>query len=238
MALTEIHPCLCSLFGSRPSKATITESPAFQLHLLSLPPPPPDMLIDAKTLTLASTYLIHALTILTHLLLSVAPTSAAISSFSSTLAASLGILSWIPFVSALPTTQTDSIVTRAYTVLTKCSSAIQTNHREVFLIRMYGLSCLAHASIGTVEANSFWDQATKSAVAFLKSVDAEAQDDASRTILQSFSALVSLNEQKAHRDTFLTGKGFCAFCECWMGMANSVRLSHIAMTFIDNTSTD
>ncbi|KAF9539088.1 hypothetical protein CPC08DRAFT_504290 [Agrocybe pediades] len=71
------------------------------------------------------------------------------------------LLSWMP---TLPK-HIDSLLTRAYSALNKlCLSKLKTtpSPESIFKLRTYALRCLVHTSAGTIEANNFCNQATRS----------------------------------------------------------------------------
>ncbi len=53
----------------------------------------------------------------------------------------------------------------------------------------------------------------------------DVQQQAANTLVLAFSHLVSIAETKQDSAEFLKGKGFVAFCEYWMDLANRVRKS-------------
>jgi len=171
-------------------------SSSSSLYLLSLPFPTADSHINSTILMLTSTYLLHALTIFSNSFFPPqsnpnANTTNNLKSFSSALSTSPSLLAWTPSISVLPTKHTDSVLTCVYTILTKSTARCQTNACEVFAIRSYALSYLIHTMPGTVEPNTFWDQATKFGWAFSKSVSSSlsspTEDTATQIMLSTFS---------------------------------------------------
>ncbi|KDR77139.1 hypothetical protein GALMADRAFT_66375 [Galerina marginata CBS 339.88] len=213
-ALAEMHPRLLLLLN-------VTGEPA---NLLSIPqpvPPPSNPIV----LNLISTYLVYALILK-------AQAENAIEELSSTLCSPIirSLLSWLPILSALPAKHTDSLLTRAYTVLSKlCSSSSAGKPKapprpeSIFIVRMYALRCLAHTTPGTIEANTFWDQATKISVGFVKATSLKAEEQTTSMVLNAFAELLQIAEHRSDRETFIAvgevGRGFLAFCEHWMDLA-------------------
>ncbi|KAK7020489.1 cysteine peptidase C50 [Favolaschia claudopus] len=231
-ALKEMHPRLCNLL-----QVAITPSnPTETLYLLSVPLP--QSTPDPILLTLVTTFLLHSLTVVTHRL-STAPSVATAVSFVNALNRN-SILAWTPFLLSLPTSHTDSILTRTYSCITKLATGLQSSPkaaRQAFLARQYALSCLVYASPGKIEPRSFWDQTIKSAGAYFKALGSkpEENDDTTPIILDAFAQMVTrVQSRNTH---FLDDKGFVSYCECWMSFANRVgdiaTLDRIAV-FINN----
>ncbi|KAJ6475784.1 cysteine peptidase C50 [Mycena vitilis] len=221
-SLQEMHPRLWSLLkiDSPPAKS------ADHLYLLSIPVP------EASTspilLTLATTFLLHALTTISHFISSPTPTTkASLASFTRVLGESPTIIAWAPLFSSLPSAHTNSIFTRAYSTLIQAAGVLQTNAkaaRHVFLVRAYALSCLAHTAPGKVESGLFWDQTIKSAGAFVKALGSAPgdHDDATPIVLDAFTQAVSRVQSRVDAESFMSGKGFISFCECWTSFANRI----------------
>jgi separase len=156
------------------------------------------------------------------------------------------LLSWLPDCSLLPSKHLDSLLTRAYTTLTKlCNSPATltkpqlksrlavstTSHEAFFSLRMYALRCLAHTSPGVVEGNVFWDQATKFTSILVKSIPATsssaAEERITSLVLRAFAELVQIAETRSDKELFMTvdetGKNFIAFCDYWSSFAKRVR---------------
>ncbi|KAJ6525608.1 peptidase family C50-domain-containing protein [Mycena capillaripes] len=210
-ALQEMHPRLCTLL-----KVDIPSSKlADHLYLLAIPLPQSSP--DPILLTLVTTFLLHALTTISHLI-SISTAKMAVASFTDALNETSPILAWAPLFPTLPSAHADSILTRAYSSLIKLASLLQTNPkttRQVFLIRAYALSCLVHTAPGKIEPRSFWDQ-------LIKSAGAEDHDDATPIVLNAFAQTITRVQSRVDVDSFMSGKGFISFCECWMSFANRV----------------
>lgn len=200
--------------------------------LLSLPLPSVNDTSD-DILTLLSTYLLHSLTAVSYTTFGTTSESGLEDLFTS-LYMTDTLLRWLPHLKTLPTKHCDSILTRAYTSLTKSSSLTQTSSSEVatwiYRIRAYGLLCLAHTSQGVLEPSTFWSQAAKFAVSYVKDTDlsnAETADPETAshiitTVSTTFSELIRCAQSREDRSAFMSGRGFIAFCEYWTSFAKRV----------------
>ncbi|TFY82545.1 hypothetical protein EWM64_g1469 [Hericium alpestre] len=186
--------------------------------------------LNYDLLTLISTYLSHATTAFTFGLFASEDSALGVtlSQFVLALHSSSSLISWIPFISRLPSSHIDLILTRTYTTLTKSSGRTQKHPQHVFRIRHYALLCLLYTSPSTVAPNTFWDQVVKFAVAFARSTPAlwlngtkNEQDEAEATdlVLSIFSDILEHAEKRSDSGTFLSGKSFVAFCDYWLGFA-------------------
>ncbi|KAH9478241.1 Separin [Psilocybe cubensis] len=216
-ALTETQPRLILLLNVDSD----------QSNPISIPPPssPPT---NAILLNLVSLYLLYALIIKSHGSNSVDELSKSLSS-----PTTHSLLSWLPMLSALPAKHTDSLLTRAYTAVNKlCStssslpptkSKAHPSPQSIFILRMYALRCLAHTTPGTIEANTFWDQATRYASVFVKATPQKGEEQTTSMILHAFGQLVDLAEQRTDREAFMSveqqEKGFLRLCEHWLSFA-------------------
>ncbi|GLB42455.1 putative peptidase family C50 [Lyophyllum shimeji] len=217
-ALEALHPALCSLHHVTPPMSRSSS----RFHLLSIPLPSSDIPADLTLLTLTMSYLTYALTVVTRFCFtpirnSKEPTSE-LEAFSQALRRSEPtLLTWMSRCSTLPAKQLDSILTRAYTALTKACATCKSNHQAVFSLRMYAVMCLASTSTGTVESTTFWDQVVRFGGVFVKS-QSLPEEEAVQAVLSAFRDLVELLE-KRNDNGFLTGKSFVQFCEYWMVFA-------------------
>jgi separase len=220
-ALEILHSRLSFFLNVTPIKS----HSRLKLHLLSIPIPSPDSPVDATLLTLSSTYLIYALMIFTHVVFTSAQSTKdnaeGFEAFSNILTTTHSLISWIPILSSLPVKQLDSALTRAYTTLTKACTSCKYHHKAVFQLRTYAVTCLAYASAGTVEPDTFWDQVCRFGGAFVKSHDC-TEDEAMSVVLFAYSDLITKVEKGSGRNIFMTGKGFVGFCEYWMAFAKKV----------------
>ncbi|KAJ7741576.1 cysteine peptidase C50 [Mycena maculata] len=239
LALQEMHPRLCTLLDvERPS----SKSPD-HLYLLSMPRP--ESTPDPILLTLVTTFLLHALTTTSYLISSPA-SKTPLASFTNVLSAAPTLLAWTPSFAILPSSHMDSVLTRAYSSLIKTAGVLQTNtkpQRHVFLLRDYALSCLAHTAPGKIDPQSFWDQCIKSAGVYVKTLGSGLQDhdDATPIVLNSFAQVITRVQTRVDAATFMSGKGFVSFCECWMSFANRIgdiaTLDRIAVFISDQPGT-
>ncbi|KAF7338167.1 Cysteine peptidase C50 [Mycena venus] len=219
-ALQDMHPRLCTLLQVEIPQSKTTD----HLYLLSIPLP--QSAPDPILLTLVTTFLLHALTTISHLI-STAALQSAPNYFTDALNKTPTILAWAPLLSTLPSAHTDSIFTRAYNCLIKVAGVLQTNSkaaRHVFLTRDYALSCLVHTTPGKVESRSFWDQTVKAAGAYVKALGPapEDHDDATPIVLNAFAQVITRVQSRVDAESFMSGKGFISFCECWMSFANRI----------------
>ena len=143
------------------------------------------------------------------------------------------LLQWIPHLAALPSEHMDSILTRAYTAITKssviakCSSA---DAKPVFQIRVYALRLLLHTSSTVLLPSTFWGQTVKFAGIFVRDVvsgspSAETKNDATQTVLSVFDQIVGLalaTRAGEDRMRWLSGSGFMSFCDYWIEFARRV----------------
>ena len=177
-------------------------------------------------MTLTSTYLSYALTIVTHAIFTLAQDTKehaqCLEVFPQLLTTTPSLISWIPVLSTLPVKQLDSALTRAYTALTKACMTCKSHPKAIFQLRAYATTCLAHTSPGTVEPDTFWDQVCRFGGAFIKSRDC-SEEEAISVVLLAFSDLTNRVDGSSVRDTFMAGKGFVGFCEYWMAFAKKVR---------------
>ncbi|KAJ7598753.1 cysteine peptidase C50 [Mycena floridula] len=228
-ALPAMRERLCTLAGCDSSGIDVVDQ--FQLLFIPLPVTLP----NSTLLTLISTYLTNAIIILTYSLF-----PSYIKPFPD-LGGQPGLLQWLPHLSSLPQKHTDSVITRVYSALTKSTAtwplSTHINATNVFTLRCYAMSCLAHSGNDTLKnPDNFWDQASKFAASYVKSLatsDAALQNSMARLISTSFMQLVSAADTRPDKTDFMQGKGFVAFCDYWMRFANKVSdvavLDHIVM---------
>jgi separase len=236
IALAEMHPALCRLIKIE----TDTQGTQSALHLLMIPKPP-SLPTNPIVLTLISTYLLHAL------IIHARPGMNTINALATTLNSpnSTSLLAWVPSLTSLPIKHMDSLLTRAYTSLTKLASSPASNPKthlkststvdaspeSIFILRMYALRCLIHTSSGTVETNMVWDQVARFTSIFVKAaaLDVALEERCTTVVLTAYADLVESAEKRPDRDTFMAidqkGKGFLAFCENWMEFTRRVSRS-------------
>ena len=150
---------------------------------------------DTTLLTIVSTYLTYALTIIFQQYSDVLNTKDdfPIHALSQDLDnAPDTLLSWIPLLTSLSSKHLDTILARAYTSLTKfCTAYLSSSptqrhsskrsatadnshdaltQQSIYLIRMYALQCLAHTTDGVVAPTTIWEQAVRFGSAYAKSL--------------------------------------------------------------------
>ncbi|KAG0699186.1 peptidase family C50-domain-containing protein [Suillus ampliporus] len=215
--LSKMHTRLLALVGAPDHKAPIHSSstPKVPVHLLSLPLPTISPPADTILLTLISTYLLHAIISLTHIAIS----STSPDLVSVALLESGTLLTWMPYCISLPDKHIDTVLTRAYTVLTKSCSSFSASSRSTFLIRMYALKCLLCTSAGTVQSSTFWDQIQKSCTTYVKTSSpmSEAEEfSVAKLVSESLGEVVQIAQSKS---SFVEGKSFVLLCETWTSFA-------------------
>ena len=227
---------LSALYGPQTTK------PNALSDLLSLPLPPSPL---SETLQiLISTYLSHALTVLSQ-----SQPQSQWQALSTTLQTTPTLLQWLPHLPSLPQKHKDSILTRAYSMLAKLPSP-SSNHtgssnapRMTFELRAYALQCLLHTTPGSLDPNTFWDQTTKFCVSFVKASSVSSsspaplaspaapalnapaktrEDEVVSAVLRVFGVLVGVVGTRVDREDWMSGRGFVGFCEYWMGFAKRV----------------
>lgn len=215
---------LCVLYTSSP------KSKSYSLcDIISLPLPAADASLSEILQTLISTYFLHAITIAFQ-------SSSPLDTFSlsTALTTTPTILEWLPYFPALTSKHKDSILKRVYSVLTKSSSSTASPHTTLSL-RTYALHCLLHTSPRSLDPSTFWDQATKFGVSFVKAsgqgkkLEKEKKNDEEEEkvvsmILATFGELVRLACDREDGKAWLCGRGFVGFCEYWIGFAKRVGL--------------
>jgi separase len=239
ISLTEMHPPLCRLANME------IDAQGSQERLLMLPRPP-SLPTNPIVLTLISTYLLHAVIIYTRsgtITVNALATTLNSPSFASLLAS-------VPSLTSLPTKHMDSLLTCAYTSLTKLAfsptpipkihlkstSAVDPSPESIFILRMYALRCLVHTSPGTIETNMVWDQVARFTTNFVKATasDVALEDRYTAIVLSAYADLVERVEKRPDRDIFMAidqkGKGFLGFCEYWMEFTKRVSRSIVFRT--------
>ena len=214
--------------------------PSPQERLIVLPLPTQDSSLPEILLTLISTYLLHSIVALTH---AISPSHTSSQPICGILCSSGSqtptLLTWLPYIKNLPTKHLDSILTRAYTTLTKAWSSSNAYPTSIFQLRVYGLFCLAHTSPSVLEPTAFWEQVIKFTMNYVAAnvIDKDpgrGRDDGgsagprqdgevTNVVLHSFDELVGRTQE---RQGFMKGRGFVKFCEYWMSMARKVGVIH------------
>ncbi|GJE92064.1 cysteine peptidase C50 [Phanerochaete sordida] len=227
-ALSQGRGPLLNLYSSSEENLEKTNE---QLLSLPLPVAPVD---DDILLTLISNYLFHSLYAFSY---STFGTSNAqppppLTTIADTITASSTLLHWVPLLKNLPAKHMDSILTRAYTGITKSSAqtacSTSSGAKALYTIRVYALQLLLHTSPTVLRPTTFWDQALKFAVAYVKDVissaaSAETKADATQAVLAAFATLeevvLATRSEEETRKSWLSGTGFVGFCEYWMDFA-------------------
>jgi separase len=243
-ALSESRSQIIQLYHSSQTNDCSNSNSTLKTNLLSLPisslPPAHDSDI---LLTLISNYLLYSLiafsytTFSSHAVLAStdqSETSSALSLFSTALSDTDTLLRWVSHFKQLPSKHVDSVLTRAYTALTK-SSVLATyspaDAKPMFRIRAYALHLLLYTTPTVMKPTTFWDQTVKFAVIFVKDVasgspSADAKHDATHTVLSTFSEIMDLvlarHTQEDESAQWLSGSGFVGFCDYWMDFARRV----------------
>jgi len=182
-ALGDLHLRLSFLTTPRPNSAS-------RVHHISLSSFASDSSGNTTLLTVIFAYLTYSVGVLVPTTLpagtskdepSVLEALATVTAFT---LAEPTILEWIPQFSGLPAKQLDPLFTRTYSTIVKLYSLAEWNPRGTFLLQIYASVCLAHASSGTVEQDTVWDQMLKFAGASVKS-QTVAEDEAIQVILSA-----------------------------------------------------
>ncbi|KAG5639575.1 hypothetical protein H0H81_012246 [Sphagnurus paluster] len=214
-ALEALYLGICSLHDVVPQTSRLSS----YLHLLSIPFPVSEN-ANLILLSLTSSYLTYAITLLTHVCFTRQPKGPVltIEAFSQALANEATLIAWVPRCTSIPAKQLDPILTRAYTTLTKVCTGSKLPPQPIFALRMYAILCLAHTSPGTVDPTTFWDQVVRFGGAFFKS-HSGSQEDAMKCVLTAFGDLVGQLKKRDTASGFFDARGFLGFCEYWMAFA-------------------
>jgi separase len=216
---------LCNLYNTTSKLKLNKSSPC---DLLSLPLPS-EAASEALQL-LISTYLLHAIIYTTH-----SPCDA--SFISTALHTTPTLLQWLPHLPSLPQVHKHSIITRAYTVLTNFSSSFTSvSPRAIFSIRTYSLHCLLHTTPASLDPTTFWDQATKFCVSYVKAcmTHPHGEEVEEAIVLGTFVDLVQLATDREDYESWTNGRGFVNFCEYWMGFAKRVSPLVFVLLFVSS----
>ena len=127
---------------------------------------------------------------------------------------------WIQKCSDLPCEYRDSLCTRAYSALSKSLDA-DASPSPSLIIKFYSLRCLLPTSSNVIKPDTFWDQARKFSMACTKA----ARDNEAETvkkILAESSRLIVEVQERADKDSFLTGSSFLKFYDYLSKIASQV----------------
>ncbi|KIP07348.1 hypothetical protein PHLGIDRAFT_30059 [Phlebiopsis gigantea 11061_1 CR5-6] len=231
--LLETHGSLMNLYSDG-----VQTSPLTQTALLSLPLPSTTLESDT-VLTLISNHLLYSIISFSYTTFSglepaqslASLTTPPLAAYADALSETPTLLQWLPHLGRLPSKHTDSILTRAYTAITKASvlaNSSPSDAKAMLRIRVYALHLLLHATPSIIKPSTFWDQTVKFTVAFIKdtasgSVSADVKNDATRMVLSVFSDILNIaiatRTKDDERAAWLSGSGFMGFCEYWMEFA-------------------
>ncbi|KAL4242854.1 hypothetical protein ABKN59_011524 [Abortiporus biennis] len=211
--------------------------PRYQLdaadeHLILLPFGPSDTEIPDVTLNLISTFLVHALTVISFITFSPSSQSEPssfvrhLSGHSDMASKSQGtLLDWLPtFSSKISPKQLDSLLTKSYTALSKSTAVpkISGSPDVIYAARIYALKCLAYTSPEVLEPASFWEQVIKFTHLYTSSMSSEQQiqTEATKHVLAAFSSIVDILTILQPKASFVEpGKGFNKFIDYWISFA-------------------
>ncbi len=205
-----MHAPVIALY--HPSDSPVTTSSPLQLLALPLY----DGSISELHLTLISTYLLHALLVLSR---TVTDISALLTALNDTTSPTL--LLWVPTFSRLPEKHQDHVLTRAYSVFSRLAST-RVPPESAYSLRVYSLLCLAHTRPSLIAANTFWEQAVKFTAMFANT-DSIAPVEGAKTVYDACARLVACTEKRSDRAEFMAGGAFARFCEYWSRFAKQVR---------------
>lgn len=199
------------------------------LHLLALPRPTS---YDPTVLTLLITSVTHALNALISLLLRPSPPFST-GTLVTTLQRSHSLLAWAPNMKRdnVPDKTRDAVLTKAYTFINKVCTALSSStrssadHKSIFQLRMYGLSCLLYATPGSIKSATFWDQVHQACLSYARTQREEEEEIAlAACVSDSLSEVVRL-ARSLHERAFSEGRSFVQMCETWMRFARRVSLT-------------
>ena len=251
-----MHPRLCLTIVGSEEHQTAGSSKHYFLSIPKVASPPSNLTL----LNLLSTYLLYALMLVSRPECS---TPSSVQQLSTTLdsPSTFSLLSWLPDCSLLPSKHLDSLLTRAYTALTKlCNSSTtlkkaplkpkSTNlptstpsPEALFRLRVYALRCLAHTSTGVIEGKNFWDQATKFTSILVKATpstsSSTSEESLTALVLDAFDQLVQIAETRPDKGTFMAvdenEKNFIVFCDYWSSFAKRVEEFSSEFVFTANS---
>ena len=207
-----------------------------KVHLLYIPLPQ-EPSESTTLLNLVSIYLINSLIILSNTTLNPPTTTARKASskatlspivlFAETLFTQPTLIQWLPYLGSLPREHLDSVSSRAYSILSKATSAYSSSvssdadTEDLFRVRMYALLCIEHTTTMT-NVDSFWDQGQKYATMYVRTATPERQTHVAKGVVEMFGRVMDIAENRPDKARFLDGRGFLSFCDYWMSLANKV----------------
>lgn len=210
--------------------AVVLQSP---FHLLSFPL---SASTDATLSTLAFTNLSYALSALSALLLR---SAILLRDLASALQNNVTLLDWAHHLSGSSVLEKirDTLLTRAYTSLTKACSSLSpdintsngTDLQSIFYLRIYALSCLVYTSPDTIKPSTFWEQVQKVSLMYAHASAESTSTPGAKTIEAAAASYISLSlrglverMQAFGSLAFLDGRPFLGVCEIWMSVAKRV----------------
>ncbi|KAI0075567.1 hypothetical protein K474DRAFT_1599575 [Panus rudis PR-1116 ss-1] len=135
------------------------------------------------------------------------------------------LLHWTSYLSPLTSKQVDSMLTKAYSSISKSCKEdnAEISPLNIFALRAYALKCLLHTSPGILQdASKFWVEVLNVVSTLNGSkVDTDTGDDVKRTaILNVITELVSLVEKRSDAEEFFaTSKSWMRVVEGWSNVA-------------------
>ncbi|KAI5895597.1 uncharacterized protein SCHCODRAFT_01122301 [Schizophyllum commune H4-8] len=209
--IEEIHPQLCAILDT-----TSPPAAAGGLHLLSLDIPP-DNALDDNVIMLTTTYLLYALTTISRRMFNAK--SATIAAFSQALHAQPTLIAWRAVLPSSLSKHADSLLTRAYTALTRGMAGIEMDPLPALEIRCYALTCLALTTPNTVDSSTFWGHVNKCLLEYASRCTTEKDGYSAESVLPRIAAIVSHAEGRPDANEFMSGPKYLGFCETWTSFA-------------------
>ena len=127
---------------------------------------------------------------------------------------------WIQKCSDLPYEYRDSLCTRAYSALSKSLEA-DASPSPSLTIKFYSLRCLLPTSSSVIKPDTFWDQARRFSMMYMKAAQYNGAETVKK-ILSESSRLITEVQGRADKDGFLTGGSFLKFCDYLSKIASQV----------------
>lgn len=118
---------------------------------------------------------------------------------------------WIQRCSDLPYEYRDSLCTRAYSALSKSLEA-DAPPSPSLTIRFYSLRCLLPTSPSVIKPDTFWDQARKFSLVYMKAAHDNETEMVKRVLFES-SRLITEVQRRADKNNFLAASSFLKFCD-------------------------
>lgn len=210
----------CYAHNSDTPPAVIPQTPTVggllpRKHLFHLPLPISPL--DEVTMKLISTYLLYSMITLSSMFSSHVPELEEASAY---LAEHGNFDVWVRKCSALPFEYRDSLCTRAYSALSKSLEA-DTSPSPSLTIKFYSLRCLLPTSSSVIKPDTFWDQARKFSLVYMKATHMN-EAETFKKILYESSRLITEVQRREDKDGFLNASSFLKFCDHLSRMATQV----------------